>query len=118
MKIAVVGSREFKDLEFIDSVLDGLFEHDNILVSGGSNGVDKYAENFVKTLHFYEYEPIIFKPDWDKYGKRAGSIRNQKIVDESDIIIAFWNGEVEKSGTWITIQMAIKSGKPLDIYVR
>jgi len=116
MKIAVVGSREFKDLFFIEDILDGLFEHDNQLITGGAKGVDKYAENFVKTLHFYEYEPIILLPDWDKYGKKAGFLRNQQIVNQADIIIAFWDGK--SKGTKHSIDLAIKANKPIDIYVR
>jgi hypothetical protein len=58
----------------------------------------------------------IFKPDWDKYGKRAGFIRNELIINEADKIIAFWDGE--SKGTKLSIDLAIKAGKPIDIYVR
>jgi len=59
---------------------------------------------------------ITFTPEWDKYGKRAGAIRNQEIVNEADTIIAFWDGQ--SKGTKITIDMALKAGKPLDLFVR
>ena len=47
---------------------------------------------------------IGFPADWNKFGKSAGFIRNQQIVDNSDIIIAF---QLNKSkGTQDTINKA------------
>lgn len=133
MNIAVVGSREFKDIEFAKHKIYGLFEtgdciyaRDTVLISGGAKGIDSISEGIVDDLnkrlatdapylHIF-YKIIIFKAGWDKYGKRAEAIRNQLIVDEADKILAFWDG-VSK-GTKITIDMAIKAGKPLDIYIR
>ena len=40
--------------------------------------------------------------------------RNEYMVDNSDKVFAFWNGE-EKGGTWNTIQYARKKGKDLEI---
>ena len=74
-KIAVVGSRDFGDYEILKKVLDALrlkkgFE---VIISGGAAGADSMAE-------FYAEEnglgTIIFKPDWNTYGKSAGFIRN------------------------------------------
>ena len=132
MKIPVVGSREFfkdKIHEFIDSknqnlvteIIAETFQDGTIFISGGANGVDSWAEKIINEInlgltHTTPIPKIILKPDWDKYGKRAGAIRNQKIVDEADKIIAFWDGK--SKGSKITIDMAIKANKPLDIYVR
>ena len=114
MKIAIVGSRGFKDKEFIENMIPEILRTSKyILISGGAEGVDSWAENMATWLGC---KSIIFKPDWNKYGKRAGAIRNQQIVDEADKVIAFWDGT--SKGTKITIDMAIKANKPLDIYVR
>lgn len=40
--------------------------------------------------------------------------RNMYMVDNSDKVLAFWNGE-EKGGTWNTIQYARKIGKDIEI---
>lgn len=123
MKIAVVGSREFSDIKFakykiMQTLLFAIPDVDEnkeepILISGGARGIDSLAE---KVANQYKVKTKIFSPDWNKYGKRAGAIRNQLIVDRADKIIAFWDGK--SKGTKITIDMAIKAGKPVDIYIR
>ena len=118
MKIAVVGSREFKDKEFVQIKLKSVFENllyveDILLVSGGAKGVDSWAEELVQIM---QIPKIIFKPDWNKYGKLAGYKRNKLIVDEADKVLAFWDGR--SRGTKHSIDLAIEAGKPIDIYVR
>ena len=57
---------------------------------------------------------LIFKPDWKRYGKGAGIIRNRHFVENSDIIIAFLD---EKSkGTKNTINYALKIEKSIYIW--
>lgn len=34
----------------------------------------------------------IFKPDWKKYGKAAGPIRNSEMVQNADALILVWDG--------------------------
>ena len=135
MKIAIVGSRNFKNDHLIHQKIIGYFygnpvHHD--FVSGGANGADKMAEKWIDYLNDEKYityrnpnsklpkrqktKKIIFKPDWNKYGKKAGFIRNQQIVNEADKIIAFWDGK--SKGTKHSIDLEIKAGKPIDIYIR
>lgn len=52
---------------------------------------------------------IIFKPDWKKFGKKAGLLRNTIIIDNSDTVFAFWDGK--SSGTKDAITKAEKVGK-------
>ena len=122
MNIAVVGSREFKDKEFVFTILNQFFDNqlmygdissDYILVSGGANGVDSWAEEFWRKN---TGTCIIFKPDWNKYGKRAGFLRNELIIKEADMILAFWDGQ--SKGTKHSIDLAIEAKKLINIYVR
>ena len=117
MKIAVVGSRDFKDEDFIIETLHNetkfLPPEGYIIISGGAKGVDTIAENFAKEM---DLKTKIFLPDWNRYGKRAGFLRNELIINEADKVIAFWDGS--SKGTKHSIDLAIKAGKPLDIYVR
>lgn len=53
----------------------------------------------------------VLKADWGKYGKAAGPIRNQEIVNVSDIVIAFWNKK--SRGTKDTIDKALRGNKPV-----
>ncbi len=57
---------------------------------------------------------MIFPAEWDKYGRAAGTARNKKMVEASDVVIAFWD---EKSkGTKSLINLAKKSRKNLMVY--
>ncbi len=51
--------------------------------------------------------------DWLNLGKRAGYVRNTDIVKNSDMIIAFWDGN--SKGTKHTIGLAQKMGKECKI---
>lgn len=113
MKIAIVGSREFKDKNLVIRVVRDIAHPGYTIISGGAIGVDKWAEEYFDNLGF---EKIIFLPDWNKYGKSAGFKRNELIINEADRVLAFWDGR--SKGTKHSIDLAIKTGKPLDIYVR
>lgn len=114
MKLAIVGSRTFDDFSLLLDILhshffDGcsrMFLIDKIM-SGGAPGADSLGERFADD---YEIGKQIFKPDWNKYGKAAGFIRNQTIVDNCDMVLAFWDGE--SRGTADTIAKAKKAKKP------
>jgi hypothetical protein len=55
----------------------------------------------------------VFKPDWNKYGKSAGFVRNKLIIENADIVFAFWDGE--SKGTLISINIAKELNKKLYI---
>lgn len=106
MKLAIVGSRTFNDYAILAS---GILKFTTVskIISGGAKGADHLAEDFAENWDI----PIdIFKPDWDKYGKQAGFIRNQLIVDACDMVVAFWDGK--SKGTQDTILKAKKAKKP------
>ena len=54
----------------------------------------------------------VYKSDW-KLGRHAGVLRNKVIVDNSEAVIAFWNGR--SKGTFSTIKHANKVGKSVTI---
>ena len=59
-----------------------------MIVSGGAFGADKLAERYAKEK---EIETLIFLPDWKKYGKTAGFVRNTHIINNADLVVAFWD---------------------------
>lgn len=109
MRIAIVGSRSFDDYFTLKSFLTFHIKVDHIqaVVSGGAKGADKLAEKFAYEFQIPELR--IFVPQWLKYGKRAGYLRNKKIVDDVDMVFAFWDGE--SKGIKSTINLAIKMNK-------
>jgi predicted Rossmann fold nucleotide-binding protein DprA/Smf involved in DNA uptake len=108
MKIAVVGSRGFNDFEKLEKELNK-YEIDEI-ISGGAKGADALAEKYAKNHNI----PVkVFKPDWRKYKRGAGLIRNKQIVENADIVVAFWDGA--SKGTKFTIDYAKKLNKKVVI---
>lgn len=109
--IAIVGSRTITDKDFVFKHLSEMVPVDSIVTSGGAKGVDSLGEEFCK-LHNIKF--VKHEPDWEKDGNGAGFKRNWTIIKESDLIIAFWDGE--SKGTLDTIQKGVKSGKQVVIF--
>ena len=119
MKLAIVGGRDFDDYERLEIWADELKPTE--IVSGGAKGADALAEEYAKRKGI----PITVIPaKWDDmsppckfkrnvkgelYNALAGMNRNTAIVENCDIILAFWNRK--SSGTKDTIEKAKKSGK-------
>ena len=108
-KIAIVGSRDFAELDKVRDYVNSL-PLDCIIVSGGARGVDRVAE---QTASVRGMQTIIFKPDWEKHGKAAGFIRNHDIIQAADSVVAFWDGT--SKGTKNSIDLATKLNKPCTI---
>ena len=110
MNIGIVGTRTFNNFELFENYINNFIsEKDytiNNIISGGAYGADKLAEIYAKK---YGYKMIIHYPEWDKYGKSAGYIRNKLIINDSDIIIAFWDNK--SKGTKLSIDLAKKYNK-------
>ena len=108
MIIGITGSRNFEPKQTVFDVLNKIYKYNNItkIVSGGAKGPDSLGAEWAKQNNIELKEHL---PDWDKYGKSAGFRRNSLIVDDSDVILAFWNGE--SKGTKNTMDTAIKKNK-------
>jgi len=89
LKMAVVGSRVFDDEELLRITLDGYYPYISHIITGGARGADELA---AKYAHEEGIPLIIFKAQWNKFGKVAGFMRNALIVDAADEIVAFWDG--------------------------
>ena len=111
LKIGIVGTRKPKITfeEFSQIINDYNPTH---IVSGGAKGIDTFAENYAKLNNI----PFtIFPPEYNKYGRIATFIRNQQIVDASDMIIAF--PTKDSKGTIDTIRRIKRSNKPLKVHL-
>ena len=105
MRLAVVGSRDFKNQALV-GVLLARMPKDTVVVSGGARGIDSEAEKCAKVFGLHcDVHPA----DWDGLGRQAGYLRNITIVEDCDIVVAFWDGL--SRGTKHTIEIAHRSGK-------
>ena len=119
MKILVCGGRDFADVKPFDKDSKARKEHafvqrtlmeiiskyskyydpndnwlptDIIIITGDARGVDTSAYDFA--VHNYcAYKG--YPADWNKFGKRAGPIRNLQMLDEEkpDLVVAFPGGK-------------------------
>ena len=105
--VAVIGSRNFKNLEKItERLLDYAGHGELTVISGGANGVDKEAIAVARRMQFHTIE---FKPDFkDGYDVREYHRRNDKILDAANKIIAFWDGESNGTGSGIAKALAMR----------
>lgn len=110
MNIAIIGSRSFSNYELLCETINNYLIKNELtakcVVSGGAKGADVLGEKFANENGL---EMIVFRPDWKKYGRSAGFIRNTQIIENSDIIFTFWDGK--SSGTKDSITKAEKLGK-------
>lgn len=114
MRTIIAGSREISNNDLFGSIIDAVDESGfeiTTVISGGARGADKAGEVWAEVNSI----PVeIYNAEWSKYGKRAGYIRNTKMAEMAEALIAIWDG-VSK-GTKNMIDIA--KDKNLKIYVK
>ena len=115
IKIALIGSRGFVDFDLFKEKVKPIFSElsGNIdcIVSGGAKGADSLAEQYAQDNRI---NTVIYKPEWKKYGRGAGIVRNRVIIDNSDLVIAFLKNN--SKGTKNSIKVATELKKELIVF--
>lgn len=115
MKIAIIGSREGFEEDFIYKKLDELilpaFENEISIriITGGARGVDEDAEHWSQ----YRGVPIKIIRPINPANKLDYLFRNVEIITEADEIIAFWDGK--SRGTKFVIDYATARDKDITV---
>jgi predicted Rossmann fold nucleotide-binding protein DprA/Smf involved in DNA uptake len=109
-RVAIVGSRDFPNLESVGQYVSDL-PRDSVIVSGGARGVDRAAEAVARAKGM---ATLIFPADWNRHGKAAGYMRNRLIVANADRLVAFQHNN--SRGTQHSIDLARERG--IDVEVR
>lgn len=101
-RVLVCGGREYDDWELLNRTLR-YWEYESVLydkmkdvkwatfIEGEAKGADFLTRVWCKYMNIpYEGYPA----DWKKYGKAAGGIRNQQMLEEGkpDLVVAFPGG--------------------------
>jgi hypothetical protein len=111
-RIGIVGSRHFPSREVVRLFLTSI-PQDTVIVSGGAEGVDSWSVEIGRSLGM---ETLVFQPDWQRHGRKAGPIRNAVIVGNIDELVAFWDGQ--SRGTLNTVALAAEAGLPTRVFDR
>lgn len=130
-RVGIVGSRNLENYKIFSSIVYDTIYHllrktnvDSMIISGDAKtGADRMAKDFADNNGF-EYDG--FPADWgnlnvpnvrvkvNQWGKEynalAGFNRNTDIVENSDFLILFWDGE--SSGTEDTLEKTMAAKKP------
>lgn len=114
MKLIIAGSREITNYDALKVAFQWteLKLEDLEIVSGCARGVDSLAIEFAEEHNLKLHR---FPADWEADGKIAGFIRNQKMADFADALLAVWNGS--SRGTEDMIKRAKKKGLRIYTYL-
>jgi len=80
----------------LNNLLDLHYSADRFIVKVGDcpTGVDRITNDWARTMVLNHVELEVFKADWKTYGKAAGPIRNQALVDSgADVALVFLYGK-------------------------
>jgi predicted Rossmann fold nucleotide-binding protein DprA/Smf involved in DNA uptake len=109
-RIAIVGSRTFTNYGQLSSKLADTVVAEDSLVSGGAVGADSMAQRYAKENGL---EITICYPDYGRYGRGATFVRNRRIVELSDLVMAFYaKDRFQQGGTSNTIHWAKELNVP------
>ena len=109
--VIICGSREFENYELLkekcNHLLSRKLNDPNIkvvIISGCAKGADSLGEKYASEIGL---EILKYPADWDKYGKRAGYLRNKQMAEIGNAVIAFMvPGEDKNRGTKNMISLA------------
>jgi hypothetical protein len=115
VRVGVVGSRRRTDRETIEAAIAALAPG-TVVITGAARGPDSWAEHAARTRGF---EVVVHRPDLTGVCARWQAAerfyaRNQRIVDDSDLIIAFVAPD-RTGGTEDAIRRAVRAGKPVEV---
>ena len=93
MRLLVCGGRTYDDWRFLQRTLAELHEERPIalVIHGGAAGADRLGKRWAETQGIPCCE---FPPQWTRYGKKAGPLRNQWMLTfgQPDLVVAFPGG--------------------------
>lgn len=105
MKTIVAGSRSITDYDLVARAIRASGLDITEIVSGTARGVDSLGERYAKENGL----PVAYFPaDWTGVGRGAGYVRNFKMAEYADALIAIWDGE--SRGTAHMIEVAKNNG--------
>ena len=111
-KVVIAGGRDYNNLPRMVTAMDKMLQHKPsvTIISGGARGADSLGEQYARLRN---YPLIVMKADWDKYGKRAGYLRNEDMAKVADAVVCFWDSKSRGTGHMINLTKSI--GTPVHV---
>lgn len=106
-RLLVCGDRNWDDLAAIKAWLKLL--KPRVVIHGAARGADTLAGEAARQL---KIEVVVFPAQWARYGRGAGPIRNQQMIDEGrpDTVLAFHADLAASRGTKDMLDRARRAG--------
>jgi hypothetical protein len=112
MNVIVCGDRNWKRMDIIERELRKL-PHDTLIIHGAARGADTLGKFVAERLGLKVInDGRGFPADWRRYGRGAGPIRNQIMIDEGkpDLVLAFHENINDSIGTKDMVSRARRIG--------
>jgi len=107
-RVLCCGDRNWTDKAKIRLALEQL-PPGTVIIHGDARGADRLSGEVAEELGF---EVVKFPAQWARYGRGAGPIRNQQMLDEGKptMVLAFHSNIEESKGTRDMITRANRAG--------
>ncbi len=111
MKTIIAGCRTFTDFIVFSTRIRTVPWEITEVVCGKAKGADTLGEHWGKIIKVPIKE---FPADWGTFGKRAGFIRNTRMAEYADALVAFW--DESSPGTQHMIKQAVKFDLQIKVF--
>jgi hypothetical protein len=114
MKVIICGGRSLYDYDLVKNVMNEVAANIKIdeIVCGEARGADSLGKRWAIENGI---QIASFPADWDRYGKEAGTRRNEEMGNYADYVIAFWDGK--SRGTKHMIHYMEQLGKSGEVVI-
>jgi hypothetical protein len=101
----------------VERVVDRLIVREDVILFGDApNGVDRMVAEYVYHMADHVRDWQEYPAEWERYGKRAGHLRNEWMVHDADALIAIFADGTRTPGTSNAVMQARRKGIPVAIY--
>lgn len=116
MLVLICGDRNWTNRDAIkrEMIQHGLDPAKDVVMHGCARGADSIAGSIAREHKFVVRE---YPANWTKYGKAAGPIRNQQMLDQNpDLVLAFHPNIEQSKGTGHMVRIARAKGVDVEVF--
>lgn len=110
MRLIIAGTRTIHpDFGVLDqetrSIEAALGKHITVVLCGGARGADAAGKRWAEARGI---KVEMWNADWERFGMRAGHMRNEQMANHADALLLLWDGE--SRGSKSMLRYATKKG--------